>query len=67
MFFLATKSRTQGNKLTPQQSRFRSAFKGNVLPIKAVRQQNNAPREVVGSPSPEASKKKTSWRGTGQG
>ncbi|KAF7244542.1 Exoglucanase-2, partial [Varanus komodoensis] len=58
LFLLRPGCRTQNNQFKLQQPRFRLNIRKSFLTVRAIRQWNQLPREVVGSPSLETFKKK---------
>ena len=54
LFSILPECRTQNNGLKLQEDRFRLDIRKNFLTVRAVRQWNQLPREVVGSPTLEA-------------
>ena len=57
LFLIMTECRTRNNGLKLQEARFRLDIRKNFLTVIAVRQWNQLPREVVGSPTLEAFKR----------
>ena len=57
LFSILPECRTRNNGLKLQEVRFRLDIRKNILTVRAVRQWNQLPREVVGSPTLEAFKR----------
>ena len=57
LFSILPECRTRNHELKLQEARFRLDIRKNLLTVRAVRQWNQLPREVVGSPTLEAFKR----------
>ena len=57
LFSILPECRTRNNRFKLQEARFRLEIRKNFLTVRAVRQWNQLPREVVGSPTLEAFKR----------
>ena len=65
LFSILPECRTRNNGLKLQEARFRLDIRKNFLTVRAVRQCNQLPREVVASPTLEAFKRQLDCRLSG--